>query len=83
MNFLGKKLVIKSNKVGFIEDFENLRKLFQKDAKELYNSVVGKKWMKEYGGKKGKSCTKISHISNPYRKEIVGNYFYKKRGYFD
>ena len=64
------------------EDFENLRKLFMKDAKELYYSVVGKKWMKKYGEKKGKSCTKISHISNPYRKEIVGNYFYEKRGYY-
>ena len=64
------------------EDFENLRKLFMKDAKELYYSVVGKKWMKKYGEKKGKSCTKISHISNPYRKAIVGDYFYEKRGYY-
>ena len=84
---MGSKSAVKNliDCFGEIEGIQELKdeiKLFQTVAQECYNSVTGKKWMKEYGKKKEKPCTKISHISNPYRKEMVGNYFYEKKGYY-
>ena len=84
---MGSKSAVKNliDCFGEIEGIQELKdeiKLFQTVAQECYNSVTGKKWMKEYGKKKEKPCTKISHISNPYRKEMVGNHFYEKKGYY-
>ena len=84
---MGSKSAVKNltDCFGEIEGIQELKdeiNLFKTVAQEFYNSVVGKSWMKDYGRKKGKPCTKISHISNPYRKEIVGDYFKQVKGYY-
>ena len=84
---MGSKSAVKNlidcfGEIKGIQELKDEIKLFQTIAQEFYNSVTGKRWMEEYGKKKGKPCTKISHISNPYRKEIVGDYFKQVKGYY-
>ena len=76
-----KNLIDCFGEIDGIQELKDEINLFKTIAQEFYNSIVGKKWMTEYGKKKGKPCTKISHISNPYRKEIVGDYFKQVKGY--
>jgi len=64
-----------------IEELENEINLFKEDCKEWYNSTEGKLWFDQYKEDRGKPNIKLSKI-NPNRRYEVGEYFYKKRGYY-